>query len=105
MAKITLAKKEIEIDDNGFIQEIEKWDEAVAQDLAKLEGITEMNADHWKVITFLRDYFIENRIAPPIRMLVKKTGCDLQYIYQLFPSGPIKGACKVAGLPKPDGCV
>ena len=105
MAKATLGGVEIEIDEDGFIQEPDKWNESVAEDLAKTENASPMGEDHWKLVNFLRDYYIKFEIAPPIRMLCKKTGLDLKYIYQLFPSGPAKGACKVAGLPKPTGCV
>ena len=110
MAKATFGGKELDIDEDGFIQEPEKWDEAVAEDLAKLEaayapGEEKMGEDHWKLVNYLRNYFLEYEIAPPIRMLTKQTEFDLKYIYLLFPSGPAKGACKIAGLPKPTGCV
>jgi len=105
MPKVTLGAKEIEIDEDGFIQEPEKWDEAVAKDLAKTEEVSEMTEEHWKLVNYLRNYFIEFGIAPPVRMVVKQTGFDLKKIYQLFPGGPAKGGCKVAGLPKPTGCV
>ena len=105
MAKSTLGGMEIEIDEDGFIQEPDKWNQGVAEDLAKTENAYPMGDDHWKLVNYLRDYYLKFEIAPPIRMLCKKTGFDLKYIYQLFPSGPAKGACKVAGLPKPTGCV
>lgn len=105
MAKATLGGMEIEIDEDGFIQEPDKWNESVAEDLAKTENAHPMGEDHWKLVNYLRDYYLKFEIAPPIRMLCKKTGFDLKQIYQLFPSGPAKGACKVAGLPKPTGCV
>jgi len=105
MAKATLGGMEIEIDEDGFIQEPDKWNESVAEDLAKTENAHPMGKDHWKLVNYLRDYYLKFEIAPPIRMLCKKTGFDLKQIYQLFPSGPAKGACKVAGLPKPTGCV
>ncbi len=59
----------------------------------------------WKVINYLRNYWKQFGIAPMIRKLCKETGFTLQEIYQMFPSGPAKGACKLAGLPKPTGCV
>lgn len=105
MAKANLGGMEIEIDEDGFIQEPDKWNESVAEDLAKTENAYPMGEDHWKLVNYLRDYYLKFEIAPPIRMLCKKTGFDLKYIYQLFPGGPAKGACKVAGLPKPTGCV
>ena len=105
MPKVTLGGKELEIDEDGFIQEPEKWDKAVAEDIAKTEEAYPMSDDHWKVVNYLRNYFLEFEIAPPIRMVTKQTGFDLKTIYKLFPGGPAKGACKVAGLPKPTGCV
>lgn len=105
MPKVSLGGAEIEIDEDGFIQEPDKWNKAVAEDLAKTENAYPMGDDHWKVVNYLRNYYLQFEIAPPIRMLCKQTGFDLKYIYQLFPAGPAKGACKVAGLPKPTGCV
>jgi tRNA 2-thiouridine synthesizing protein E len=110
MAKATLGGMEIEVDEDGFIQEPEKWNKEVAEDLGKIEaaytaGENSMGEDHWKLVDYLRNYFLEYGIAPPIRMLTKKTGIDLKTIYQLFPKGPAVGGCKVAGLPKPTGCV
>ncbi len=105
MPKVILGGKELDIDEDGFIQEPEKWDKAVAEDIAKTEEAYPMSEDHWKVIDYLRKYFLEFEIAPPIRTVIKQTGFDLKTIYKLFPSGLAKGACKVAGLPKPTGCV
>ncbi len=105
MAKTNLGGTEIEIDEDGFIQEPDKWNNAMAEDIAKLENAFPMGEDHWKIVNYLRDYYVKFEIAPPIRMLCKQTGLDLKKIYQLFPSGPAKGACKIAGLPKPTGCV
>jgi TusE/DsrC/DsvC family sulfur relay protein len=105
MAKANLGGVEIEIDEDGFIQEPQKWNKEVAEDLAKTENAYPMGEDHWKLVNYLRDYYLKFEIAPPIRMVVKQTGLDLKKIYQLFPGGPAKGACKVAGLPKPTGCV
>lgn len=95
----------IEIDEDGFIQEPEKWNEDVATALAKTEGVDEMTEEHWKVVNYLRDYYQKFEVAPMIRKLCKETKFPLKKIYELFPSGPAKGACKVAGLAKPTGCV
>jgi len=105
MAKVTLGGQEIELDEDGFIQEPEKWGKEMAEDLAKTEEAYPMSENHWKVVNYLRDYYLKFEIAPPIRMLVKSTGFSLKEIYEMFPSGPAKGACKVAGLPKPTGCL
>ena len=110
MPKATLGGVEIEIDEDGFIQEPDRWNKEVAEDLGKIEaayaaGADSMGEDHWKVVNYLRNYYLEYEIAPPIRMLCKQTGFDLKTIYALFPKGPAVGACKIAGLPKPTGCV
>ena len=105
MPEIQYKDKKIEVDEDGFIQDPDLWNQDLAQFLAQMEGIENMSDDHWKVVNFLRSYYLEFGIAPMIRKLCKETGFTLKYIYELFPSGPAKGACKVAGLPKPDGCV
>jgi len=105
MATIELSGKQFEVDEDGFIQDTNLWTEDVARAFAKLEGISELTEEHWKVIRFLRAYYLEFGTAPMIRKLCKETGFQLKYIYQLFPTGPAKGACKLAGLPKPTGCV
>ncbi len=98
--------QQVDVDEDGFIQEPDRWCETLAVAMAKSEeDIAELTPDHWKVINYLRNYYKQFGIAPMIRKLCKETGFELKYIYQLFPSGPAKGACKIAGLPKPTGCV
>jgi TusE/DsrC/DsvC family sulfur relay protein len=105
MSVVELGGKQLEIDEDGFIQDPGAWDEAVAKSLAVTEDVNEMTDNHWKVVNYLREYYLEFNMAPMIRKLCKQTGFSLKEIYELFPSGPAKGACKVAGLPKPTGCV
>jgi len=100
-----LGGKQLEIDEDGCIQDPDQWDEAVAAALAKTEGVDQMGENHWKVVNYLRNYYLQFQVAPMIRKLCKESGFKLNEIYELFPSGPAKGACKVAGLPKPTGCV
>jgi TusE/DsrC/DsvC family sulfur relay protein len=98
--------QQIEVDEDGFIADPAVWNEEIAKFLAESqEGITELTEDHWKIIQYLNKYYKDFGIAPMIRKLCKDTGYDLKRIYELFPSGPAKGACKIAGLPKPTGCV
>ncbi len=95
----------IEVDEDGFMENPEEWNEDIARALASTEDVQELTEEHWKIINYLRDYFKQYGIAPMIRKLCKQTGFKLKEIYDLFPSGPAKGACKVAGLAKPTGCV
>ncbi|MCX7880686.1 MAG: TusE/DsrC/DsvC family sulfur relay protein [Ignavibacteria bacterium] len=105
MPEIEWNGMKIEVDEDGFMVNPELWDEKVALALASTDGIEVLNENHWKVIDYLRSYYKQYGIAPMIRKLCKETGFTLKDIYDLFPSGPAKGACKVAGLPKPTGCV
>ncbi len=105
MPTFTHGEVSIEVDEDGFMAEREKWNETVAAALASTEGVEALSEEHWKVVNYLRDYYLKFGVAPMIRKLCKETGFKLNKIYELFPSGPAKGACKVAGLPKPTGCV
>ncbi len=95
----------LELDEDGFLQHPELWDPDIAQFFADQEGIGSLTDEHWKVINMIRNYYLQFGIAPMIRKVCKDTGFELKHIYQLFPTGPAKGACKLAGLPKPTGCV
>ncbi len=105
MATFTYGEVSIEVDEDGFMQEPEEWNEEIAKALATTEAVDNLTEEHWKLVHYLRDYYLKFGIAPMIRKLCKETGFPLKKVYELFPSGPAKGACKVAGLPKPTGCV
>ncbi len=105
MATVEYKGKSYEIDEDGFLQKFEDWSPEWVEFVQESEGIKEITPEHTKVIEFLQDYYKKNGIAPMVRILSKVTGFKLKHIYELFPSGPGKGACKMAGLPKPTGCV
>ena len=99
-------EKKVEVNEEGFLAHPEEWDEETALLLARAEeGLAEMSVEHWAVVNYIRGYYVEKGLAPMVRKICQTTGLPLRRIYELFPSGPAKGACKVAGLPKPDGCV
>jgi tRNA 2-thiouridine synthesizing protein E len=102
---IELNGNKYDVDEDGFLENPEVWNENVAKDFATTEGVEALTEEHWKVINYLRNYYLQFGIAPMIRKLCKDTKTDLKRIYELFPTGPAKGACKIAGLPKPTGCV
>ena len=93
------------VDEDGFIDDFNNWSEGWMKYVKTVEGIDEITDEHKKVVDVLQEYYKKNGIAPMVRILSKVTGFKLKYIYELFPSGPGKGACKMAGLPKPTGCV
>ncbi|MBK7294092.1 MAG: TusE/DsrC/DsvC family sulfur relay protein [Geothrix sp.] len=96
----------VALNEEGFLEDPSLWNEDLARALAQSEeGLDALGEEHWAVIRFIRAHFEEKQGAPMVRAVCKGTGLRLQQIYDLFPSGPAKGACKLAGLPKPDGCV
>jgi TusE/DsrC/DsvC family sulfur relay protein len=100
-----IAGKTIELDADGHMARGDQWDEGVAKALAAEEGIAVLTEGHWKVINFMRKEFKEKGDAPSIRRLTKESGVDTKTLYALFPQGPAKKAARIAGLPKPKGCV
>jgi len=105
MATLEFNGKTFEIDEDGFLLDYGMYNEEWVKYVQTQEGIDEMTDEHWKLVTVLQDYYEKNGIAPMVRVLSKLTKFKLKHIYELFPSGPGKGACKMAGLPKPTGCV
>jgi len=106
VAAIEVNGKTVEVNAEGYLTRPEEWDRAVAEALAKREeSIDQLTPEHWAVIDYIRRNYLETSLAPMVRKICQTTGLSLKRIYELFPSGPAKGACKLAGLPKPDGCV
>ena len=93
------------VDENGFLEDPAIWNNNVAVDLATTEGVTALTEEHWRVVRYIREYWLSHEIARMVRKLCKETDTKLARIFELFPSGLAQGACKVAGLPKPTGCV
>lgn len=103
--------KKLETDEEGYLVNLSDWNEEVAKTMAAADQC-ELTPAHWEVIHFLREYYKEYGIAPAVRVLTKAIGKKLgadkgnsKYLYELFPYGPAKQACRYAGLPKPTGCV
>lgn len=99
------------LDAAGYLLDWQAWSEAVAEAMAAADGI-ELADAHWRVIRILREYYGEYEIAPPMRALVRvlqaRSGDDSfgsRQLYQLFPEGPAKQACRYAGLPRPVSCI
>lgn len=105
MSFIEIKGQQIELDEDGFIVEPDLWSIDIAMYFAKEEGVDELTDEHWKILNYLKDYFKQFGIAPMVRKVLKDNNVSMQRLYELFPSGPAKGACKIAGLPKPTGCV
>jgi tRNA 2-thiouridine synthesizing protein E len=105
MPTLEIDNNVFEVDGDGFLAQPEIWTKEVASLIAKSDGIEELNEKHWAIVNIIRSNYEEKGMAPMIRTICKETGIRLREIYELFPLGPARGACRVAGLPKPDGCV
>ena len=105
MTVATLAGRNVDLNDEGFLVDAAQWDEDVAGELARREGIDPLTERHWQVIRFMRAEFAAKGTGPTVRMLGKTSGVPIKELYQLFPKGPAKVAAKIAGIPKPRGCI
>ena len=104
-ATMTLDGAPPEFDAEGFLQKPEQWTREMADEIARANGIEELTDRHWQVIDFMRTTSVETGSAPTIRTLGKASGVPIKELYQLFPKGPAKLAAKIAGIPKPRGCI
>lgn len=96
-----------QLDCEGFLNDTEFWSVDLAETLAKdneiaVYGLTEA---HWVIINYVRDYYREFGRGPEMVKVVKSSGFTMNEICHLFPCGLVKGVYKVAGLPRPPGCI
>jgi tRNA 2-thiouridine synthesizing protein E len=94
----------LDLDAEGYLQKPEQWTESIGLDFARSLGI-EMTDRHWQVVKYMRQRFLDTGSAPSIRTLGKESGVEVKELYTLFPKGPAKLAAKIAGIPKPKGCI
>ncbi|MCL6100753.1 MAG: TusE/DsrC/DsvC family sulfur relay protein [Bacteroidetes bacterium] len=105
MAAKEYAGKTVELDADGNLANQADWSEDIAKSLAQEEGINGLTERHWVVVNYMRKEFQTKGDAPSIRKLTKESGVDTKELYSLFPGGPAKKAARIAGLPKPKGCI
>jgi dissimilatory sulfite reductase related protein len=105
MSTTTIATTEVEFNDEGFFTHPEQWTEAMVPELARREGIDPVTDAHWQVIRFMRSEYLAKGTGPTVRVLGKASGVSIKQLYQLFPKGPAKIAARIAGIPKPRGCI
>ena len=105
MTTDTIAGTEVELDDEGFLVDPSRWNDDIAVELARREGIDPLTDRHWQVIRFMRTEYEAKGTGPTVRVLGKTSGVPIKELYQLFPKGPAKLAAKIAGIPKPRGCI
>jgi len=105
MTTVTLAGKPVEVDAEGFLEKPEQWTREMGEEIARSAGIEKLSERHWQVIDFMRKTYLDTGSGPSMRALGKTSGVAIKELYELFPKGPAKLAAKIAGIPKPRGCV
>jgi tRNA 2-thiouridine synthesizing protein E len=105
MSTMTLAGSPVDVDAEGFLEEPAQWSREVGADIAARNGIAALTDRHWLVVDYMRRTYLETGAAPSIRTLGKASGVPIKELYGLFPKGPAKLAAKIAGIPKPRGCI
>ena len=105
MTWTTLAATDVELTDDDFFAHPAQWTEEMVPELARREGIDPLTDAHWTVIRFMRREYLDKGTGPTVRVLGKTSGVSVKELYQLFPKGPAKVAARIAGIPKPHGCI
>lgn len=105
MTMLTIADTPVDVDGEGFLQNPAQWTEDIAREIAAAAGIAELTDRHWQVVRYMRETYLSTGTAPTIRTLGKASGVPIKELYALFPKGPAKLAAKIAGIPKPRGCI
>ena len=92
-------------DDEGFLRDADAWTRELAEQVATELGVAPLTEAHWTLIDWARADFAATGVSPNVRRLGKGSGVGTKTIYQLFPRAPGKAIARVAGLPKPAGCI
>ena len=103
--------KTVKLDNNGHLKDPNLWSQSIGNQLA-LNDNFKLTESHWEIIFLLRNIYLQTGTIPPMRLLIKAIKKEIseniansRYLYQLFPDGPVRLACKYAGLPKPKHCL
>ena len=105
MIVATVELADVARNDEGFFLDPSQWSDAMVTALAAQEGISDLTDRHWLVIRFMRSEYLEKGTGPTVRVLGKASGVSIKELYELFPKGPAKVAARIAGIPKPRGCI
>jgi tRNA 2-thiouridine synthesizing protein E len=106
VATRTIAGKEVQVNDEGFLIDPAEWNKDIAVEIAGEEGVGALTDAQWKVIDFCRDASQNlNGKSPTLRQITTGTGITTKELFGLFPKGPAKKVARIAGLGKPEGCV
>ncbi len=93
------------LDGTGFLQDDTGWSRTVAKELAERNDLGPLTDEHWTIIEYVRTYYKEHNEGPAVVKIARATGLSSRHICKLFPCGVAKGAYRLAGLPRPSGCL
>jgi len=105
MATREIAGKSVQVNEEGFMTDPSEWNQDIAVELAKEEGVGELTPEHWKIIDYCRQSAATTGKAPTMRNITTGTSISTKELFTLFPKGPAKKVARVSGLGKPEGCV
>ncbi|GAG83928.1 unnamed protein product [marine sediment metagenome] len=95
----------LDLDNDGFLLEMSEWSREKAEELARINNLGPLTEEHWKVIEFVHGYYKKYNQGPPVVRVGKALGLRPKAICELFPCGMARGAYRLAGLPRPSGCL
>lgn len=99
----TIAGVAVNVSEDGYLEDMNQWNEEIAKEIAKEIGI-ELTPKHFEVINYLREKTAAKE-SLTIRSVGKSGIVDVKGLYALFPKGPLKFSSKIAGIPKPTSCI
>jgi tRNA 2-thiouridine synthesizing protein E len=91
--------KTYHVDAQGFLLDFDKWDENFAEGMAYKLKITQgLTEKHWDVIHSIRDAYQQTGECPLVYKTCKSNALSAMGFKKLFPTGYMRGACKLAGI-------
>ena len=104
MSEEQTTESESNFDEDGFLATMSTWTRSMAEELAEKNDIGPLTDEHWEVIEYVKQYYETYGTGPPVVKIGKTTGMSADAICGLFPCGVVRGAYRLAGLPRPPGC-
>lgn len=99
----TIAGRTIQVNEEGYLTDFNQWNEEICNELAAETNVA-LSPRHWDVIKYLQNEY-KNGNALTIRRVGNSGPVNIKEFYELFPNGPLKTSTKIAGIPKPAGCI
>ncbi len=103
MAEKTIAGAQVNVSDEGYLEDMTQWNEDIAKEIANEIGI-ELTDKHFEVLNYLREKTAAGETLS-IRSVGKSGIVTVKDLYKLFPKGPLKFSSRIAGIPKPTSCI